>query len=81
MRFPGLAISRKLVDGRILKHLHKQGQLLYLVGLKIPVTVCWYYLKRENGRLEKRFVLSTKPLKASTIKWWGKRRWLSRGMV
>ncbi len=77
----GLAISRKLKDGRILKHLHKQGQLVRLVGLKIPVTICWYYLKRENGRLEKRFVLSTRPLKANTIKWWGKRRWLSRGMV
>ena len=75
----GLANSRKIVDGRVLKHLHKQGQLVYLVGLKIPVTVCWYYLKRENGRLEKRFVLSTKPLKSSTIKRWGKRRWQIEG--
>ena len=39
----------------------------------------WYYLKRDNGKLEKRFVLSTKPLKASTIKWWGKRRWQIEG--
>lgn len=75
----GLAISRKLVDGRVLRHLHKQGQLVRLVGLKMPVTICWYYLKRENGRLEKRFVLSTRPLKASTIKWWGKRRWQIEG--
>ncbi|BAZ21313.1 hypothetical protein NIES4073_21910 [Kalymmatonema gypsitolerans NIES-4073] len=29
----------------------------------------------------KRFVISTKALKASTISWWGKRRWLSRGLV
>ncbi|MEM6755411.1 MAG: transposase [Cyanobacteria bacterium P01_E01_bin.35] len=50
-----------------------------MVGLDFPVTVAWYYLKRENGRLEKRFVLSTKPLKASTIKWWGKRRWRIEG--
>ncbi len=28
---------------------------------------------------EIRFVLSTKPLKASTIKWWGKRRWQIEG--
>ena len=75
----GLSISRKLVDGRVLRHLHKQGQQVHLVGLDFPVTVAWYYLKRENGRLEKRFVLSTKPLKASTIKWWGKRRWQIEG--
>jgi hypothetical protein len=48
---------RKLIDGRVLRHLHKQGQQVRLVGLKFPVTVAWYYLKRENGRLEKRFVL------------------------
>ena len=75
----GLPINRKLIDGRTVRHLHKQGQQLRLVGLKFSVTVCWYYLKRDKGRLEKRFVLSTKPLKASTIKWWGKRRWQIEG--
>ena len=75
----GVAIDRKLVDGRVLRHLHKPGQQLRLVGLKFPVTVCWYYLKRDKGRLEKRFVLSTRSLKASTIKWWGKRRWQIEG--
>jgi len=74
----GLAINRKLVDGRILRHLHKQGQQVRLVGLKFPLTVAWYYLNRD-GRLEKRFVLSTRPFKASTIKWWGKRRWQIEG--
>lgn len=72
-------ITRKLVDGRVLRHLHQQGQQVRLVGLNFPVTVSWYYLKRDNGRLEKRFVLSTRPLKASTIKWWGKRRWQIEG--
>ena len=66
----GIAISRKLVDRRLLRHLHKQGQQVRLVGLKFSVTVAWYYLKRENGRVEKRFIVSTKPLKTSTIKWW-----------
>jgi len=75
----GIPIDRKLVDGRALRHLHKQGQQVRLVDLKFPVTVSWYYLKRDNGKLEKRFVLSTKLLKASTIKWWGKRRWLLVG--
>ncbi len=46
--------------------------------MKFPVSVSWYYLKRD-GKLEKRFVLSTKPLKASTITWWGKRRWQIEG--
>ncbi len=75
----GVAISRTLDDGRSLRHLHKQGQQVNLVGLDFPVTVSWYYLKRDSGRLEKRIVISTRPLKASTIKWWGKRRWQIEG--
>ncbi|MDZ4876603.1 MAG: IS701 family transposase ISAcma37 [Chroococcidiopsis cubana SAG 39.79] len=75
----GVRVDRKLVDGRILRHLHKRGQQVWFVGLKFPVTVSWYYLKRDNGKLEKRFVLSTRPLKASTINWWGKRRWQIEG--
>jgi hypothetical protein len=43
---------------------------VYLDGLTFPVTISWLYLKRD-GKLEKRFVLSTRPLKASTITWWG----------
>lgn len=77
----GVAIDRKLIDGRVLRHLHKQGQQVRLLGLKFPVTVSWYYLKRDKGKLEKRFVLSTRPIKASTLKWWGKRRWQPCWMV
>ena len=50
-----------------------------LAGLKFPVSLSWYYLKRDNGKLEKRYVLSTKVLKGSTITWWGKRRWSIEG--
>ena len=75
----GVRYDRLLVDGRCLKQLHKRGQQVRLVGLKFPVSVSWYYLKRDNGKLEKRFVLSTKPLKASTITWWGRRRWQIEG--
>ena len=64
----GVAISRTLYDGRSLRHLHKQGQQVRLVGLDFPVTVSWYYLKRNNGRLEKRIVISTRPLKAAPRK-------------
>ncbi len=75
----GVSISRKLVDGRLLRRLHQQGQQVYLFGFNFPVTVSWYYLKRDNGKLQKRFVLSTRPIKASTLKWWGKRRWQIEG--
>ncbi len=75
----GVRIDRKLLDGRILRHLHKRGQQVRFVGLKFPVTVSWYYLKRDDGKLEKMFILSTRPLKASTINWWGKRRWQIEG--
>lgn len=75
----GVSISRKLADGRFIRRLHQQGQQVYLFGLNFPVTVSWYYLKLDNGKLEKRFVLSTRPMKASTLKWWGKRRWQIEG--
>jgi hypothetical protein len=74
----GVRCDRQLVDGRRLTDLYKRGQQVRLVGLKFPVWVSWYYLKRD-GKLEKRFVLSTKPLKPSTISWWGKRRWQIEG--
>lgn len=50
-----------------------------LEGLSFPVTIAWLYLKRD-GKLEKRFVLSTRPLKGSTITWWGRRRWSIEGL-
>ena len=65
-----------------IEFLHGIRQLKYHAITGVPIDrklVCWYYLKREKGRLEKRFVLSTKSLKASTIKWWGKRRWQIEG--
>lgn len=75
----GLLSSRRLADGRRLRRLHKRGQQVHLQGFKKPVWVSWFYLKRHDGKFEKRFVLSTKPLKASTINWWGKRRWQIEG--
>lgn len=75
----GVRCDRKLIDGRSVADLYKRGQQVKLVGLKFPVSLSWYYLKREYGQLEKRFILSTKPLKGSTITWWGKRRWQIEG--
>lgn len=63
----GVRYDRKLEDGRWVAQLYKRGQHVRLVGLKFPVSVSWYYLKREDGKREKRYVLSTKVLKGSTI--------------
>ncbi|WP_228035453.1 hypothetical protein [Oculatella sp. LEGE 06141] len=62
--------NRKLCDGRQVCDLAKKGQQVRLEGLSFSVTISWLYLKRD-GTLEKRFVLSTRPLKGSTITWWG----------
>lgn len=66
------------LDGRN-SQLHKRGQQIRLTGLKSSVHVSWYYFKREDGKWEKRYVLCTKTLKASTITWWGRRRWQIQG--
>jgi len=67
-----------LEDGRRLWQLHKPGQQIRLQGLKFPVTIAWFYLKKPSKRYVL-YVLSTKPLKASTIVWWGKHRWQIEG--
>ncbi len=74
----GVRYDRKLTDGRPVSHLVKKGQQVRLKGLSFPVTISWFYLKRD-GKLEQRFVLSTRPLKGSTINWWGRRRWAIEG--
>ena len=75
----GVPCHRKLSDGRRFPHLHKRGQQVRLIGLKFSVHLSWYYLKRQDGKLEKRYVLSTKALKGSTMTWWGRRRWAIEG--
>ena len=75
----GIRCNRKLEDGRSVAQLHKRGIQVRLSGLKFPVHLSWYYFKREDGKWEKRYVLCTKALKASTITWWGRRRWQIEG--
>ena len=53
--------------------LGKKGQQVTLLGLDGVVTASWFYLKRD-GKLEKRFVISTCTLKGSMIAQWGSRR-------
>jgi len=73
----GVRCDRLLADGRSVAGLHKAGQV-QLKGLSTNVTIAWFYLKRDS-QWQKRFVLSTRALKASTIIWWGKRRWQIEG--
>ncbi|MBV8884135.1 MAG: transposase [Chroococcidiopsidaceae cyanobacterium CP_BM_RX_35] len=63
----GVSCNRKLEDGRRLRQLHKRGIQVRLPGLNFPVSISWYYFKRSDGKWQKRYVLSTKALKASTI--------------
>ena len=65
--------------GAAVRLLHRRGSQSRLLGLKFPVYLSWYYFKREDGKLEKRYVLCTKALKGSTIAWWGRRRWAIEG--
>jgi hypothetical protein len=76
----GVRYDRYLQDGRQLFHLHNPGQQVRLKGLDFPVTVAWFYLKRQGDKPRlKRYVLSTQALKASTIVWWGRHRWQIEG--
>ncbi len=51
---------------------------MYLNGLELPVFLSWVWLKRDGKRVQ-RFVISTKPMKGTTIARWGKRRWQIEG--
>jgi len=61
-------------DIQVIKELLKYA----LTEFDRMVTASWFYLER-NGKLEKRFVISTRVLKGSTITWWGRRRWAIEG--
>lgn len=74
----GIPKSRTLQDGRKVSEIKTRGQQVYLNGLDIPVYLSWVWLKRDGKRVQ-RFVISTKPMKGSTIARWGRRRWQIEG--
>jgi hypothetical protein len=52
MKRAGVRCDRQLIDGRSVCDLYKRGQQVRLVALKFPVSVSWYYLKRDNGKVD-----------------------------
>ena len=74
----GIPKNRLMSNGRAIKTITKKGQQVQITGFKRLVTASWFYLER-HGKLEKRFVISTRALKGSTISWWGRRRWAIEG--
>jgi Transposase DDE domain len=74
----GIPKSRLMANGKAIKTITKKGQQVQIQGFEKMVTASWFYLER-NGKLEKRFVISTRVLKGGTITWWGRRRWAIEG--
>jgi Transposase DDE domain len=74
----GIPKNRLMDNGRAIKTITRKGQQVKLTGLDGLVTASWFYLQR-NGKLEQRFVISTRVLKGGTITWWGRRRWAIEG--
>jgi Transposase DDE domain len=74
----GIPKSRLMANGKAIKTITKKGQQVQIQRFEKMVTASWFYLER-NGKLQKRFVISTLALKGSTITWWGRRRWAIEG--
>ena len=74
----GIPKNRLMANGKAIKTITKKGQQVQITEFDRMVTASWFYLER-NGKLEKRFVISTRLLKGSTITWWGRRRWAIEG--
>lgn len=75
----GVRRDRRLTDGTRLEQAAIRGERVFLDGLEVPVYVAAYWLKKRDGRREKRFVLCTRALSPAHIVRWGKRRWRIEG--
>lgn len=71
----GIRSDRRTNDERQVSQVLQRGQQVVLEGLNFPVTLSWYWLKKDDGSREKRFVISTKPLSGIYITILGRRRW------
>lgn len=78
----GMRCTRKMLDGRTLKQLYrngKRGQQVYLEGISYPLTVSWFWLKRAEGKRELRFVVSIHPYSGVYLVRLGRKRWAIEG--
>jgi hypothetical protein len=83
----GVRKDRRLQDdgasSKSLKQLscssYQGSKRVCLEGLDVAVYVASFWLKREGGSKEQRFVLCTKAMSAKHIVRWGKRRWKIEG--
>ncbi len=58
----GMRCTRLMDTGKPLKSLYRRGtreQQVRLVGMEMPLTVSWFWLKRSEGKRELRFVVPT----------------------
>jgi hypothetical protein len=76
----GVRQDRRLAQpGKSVASLTKTGTQVVLRDMTFPVTVSWYWLKRDDGKREKRFVVATQPLSGSYITRLGRQRWQIEG--
>jgi hypothetical protein len=76
----GVRQDRRLAQpGASVQSLKRQGAQVRLDGLSFSVTLSWYWVKRDDGCREKRFVIATEPLSGSYITRLGRRRWQIEG--
>jgi hypothetical protein len=78
----GIKSSRTLQDGRTLKSLYRharRGLQVTLNDLDFPLTVSWFWLNREDGKRELRFVVSTYPYSGAYLVRLGRQRWAIEG--
>jgi Transposase DDE domain len=78
----GMRCNRRMQDGRTLKQLYrkgKRGQQVQLEGFSHPLTVSWFWLKRDGGKRELRFVVATHPYSGVYLVRLGRKRWAIEG--
>jgi Transposase DDE domain len=78
----GMRGNRQMENGKPLKQLYRtgsRGQQVRLVGMSMPLTVSWFWLKRSEGNRELRFVVSTYPYSGVYLVRLGRQRWAIEG--
>lgn len=78
----GIRLDRRIKGGGKLKQLYRngrRGQQVSLIGITQPLTVSWFWFKRDDGKRELRFVISTYPYSGIYLVRLGRKRWAIEG--